>query len=98
MHRLAAAWERFQTDAKDSARLRTWHDALLFDFLGLPREYCLSHPFLPEVILGPAGYLDDIALAAYVLNRTINAGNGEIAKEHWAGDGNILEIIQFILA
>ena len=39
VHRLAAAWERFQTDAKDSARLRTWHDALLFDFLGLPREY-----------------------------------------------------------
>ena len=42
--------------------------------------------------------MDDIALAAYVLNRLINAGHGELAREHWAGDGDVLEVIQYVLA
>jgi len=53
---------------------------------------------LPELILGPIGYLDDVALAAWALNRTINAGHGEIAREHWAGHGDVLQSIQYILA
>jgi len=53
---------------------------------------------LPEAILGPAGYLDDVALAAWVFNRLINAGHGEIAREHWAGHGDVFEAIQYILA
>lgn len=52
---------------------------------------------LPEAILGPAGYVDDIALAAYTLSRLINAGHGAVAKELWAGDGDLLEAIQRIL-
>ena len=52
---------------------------------------------IPEGLIGPLGYIDDIALAAYVLNRVINAGHGEIAKEHWAGEGNLLDVIQQIL-
>ncbi len=52
---------------------------------------------VPEGLLGPAGYVDDIAVAALVLNRTINEGNAEIAAEHWAGDGHLLQLIQRII-
>lgn len=52
---------------------------------------------LPEVVLGPAGYLDDIALAAYALNGLLNRIDPQIVRDHWAGDGDVLEVIQSIL-
>jgi uncharacterized membrane protein YkvA (DUF1232 family) len=54
--------------------------------------------FMPEAVLGIPGYVDDIALAAYTLNRLVNAGHGAIAQEHWAGEGEILSLIQQILS
>ncbi len=53
---------------------------------------------MPEAILGPIGYVDDVALAAYALNSLINAGHGAIAEEHWAGEGDLLSLIRQILA
>lgn len=52
---------------------------------------------IPESILGPAAYIDDIALAAYVLSAVINAGKGGIAREHWAGKDDLLIVIQRVL-
>ena len=52
---------------------------------------------LPEGILGPAGYLDDVALAAYVLNSIINNTSKEIVQAHWAGEGDVLDVIQHTL-
>lgn len=66
--------------------------------LGAALAYFLSPiDLLPEAILGPAGYVDDVALAAYVLNRLINAGHGAVAKELWAGDGDLLASLQRVL-
>ena len=66
--------------------------------LGAAIAYFLSPiDFLPEAVLGPAGYVDDIALAAYALSRLINAGHGAVAKELWAGNGELLEVIRRIL-
>ena len=66
--------------------------------LGAALAYFLSPiDLLPEAFLGPAGYVDDVALAAYALHRLINAGHGEVAKELWAGDGDLLEAIQQVL-
>lgn len=53
---------------------------------------------VPEVLLGPAGYVDDIALAAYVLNGLVNRTGAEIVRRHWAGDADVLEVIRDILA
>jgi uncharacterized membrane protein YkvA (DUF1232 family) len=53
---------------------------------------------IPEALVGPTGYLDDIALAAVALNHLISAGSGAIAKEHWAGTGDVLELVQRIVA
>ncbi|MFZ5597528.1 MAG: YkvA family protein [Bacillota bacterium] len=52
---------------------------------------------IPEIIAGPFGYVDDIALAAHVLNSIINNTDPEIVKKHWAGDGDILKTVQGII-
>lgn len=49
---------------------------------------------LPEAVMGPAGYIDDVALAAYVLNDLINSGHGDLAREHWAGEEDLLAVVQ----
>jgi uncharacterized membrane protein YkvA (DUF1232 family) len=66
--------------------------------LGAALAYFISPlDLLPEALLGPAGYVDDVALAAFVLSRLINAGHGAVAKELWAGDDELLESIRRIL-
>lgn len=52
---------------------------------------------VPELLLGPLGYVDDIALAAYVLNGIINNSDKELVEKHWAGEGDVLEVIQQII-
>lgn len=52
---------------------------------------------LPEALTGPAGYIDDIALAAYVLKSFLSTGQGDIAKEHWAGDQDLLTVVTRVL-
>lgn len=67
--------------------------------LGAAIAYFVSPvDLVPEALLGPAGYVDDIALAAYVLNGLVNAGHGEIAREHWAGSEDLLDVLQRVLA
>ena len=38
---------------------------------------------VPEAIVGPIGYVDDIALAAYVLNSIVNNASPEVVQRHW---------------
>jgi uncharacterized membrane protein YkvA (DUF1232 family) len=53
---------------------------------------------MPEALLGPAGYADDIALAAYVLNGIINKTDPSVVTRHWAGDGDVLDLIKDVVA
>jgi uncharacterized membrane protein YkvA (DUF1232 family) len=53
--------------------------------------------FIPEALTGPLGYIDDVVVAALVLNSFINKTNPEIVRLHWAGDKDILDLIQQIL-
>ncbi len=52
---------------------------------------------LPEAILGPIGYLDDIAIAAYALNRFINEVDSVIVQRNWAGEADVLEKIRHVI-
>ena len=52
---------------------------------------------VPEGLIGPIGYVDDVALAAYVLNSVLNSVGPEVLEEHWAGDGDVLKNIQEVL-
>ena len=53
---------------------------------------------VPEAIVGPIGYVDDISLAAYVINQIINNADPGVVRKHWAGEGDVLELVQRILA
>ena len=52
---------------------------------------------LPEAILGPIGYLDDLGIAAYVLNDLLNSIDPNIVRRNWAGEIDILILIKKIL-
>jgi len=52
---------------------------------------------LPEALLGPLGFVDDISLAAYVLNSIMNKTDPEIVRKHWAGEDDVLEVVKKIL-
>ncbi|WP_240041319.1 YkvA family protein [Paenibacillus ginsengarvi] len=52
---------------------------------------------LPEALTGPLGYVDDIAVAAFVLNGLVNNTDKSIVEKHWAGDGDVLQVIQSII-
>jgi uncharacterized membrane protein YkvA (DUF1232 family) len=54
--------------------------------------------FLPELFLGPIGYLDDISLAALILNDIVVNVNPKLVKRHWSGDTSILNLIKTIAA
>ena len=53
---------------------------------------------IPELIVGPIGLLDDIALVAYVLHRLINTSDRAIVERHWAGDTDLLTLLKEILS
>ena len=67
-------------------------------FIGVIAYFISPIDLLPEFLLGPIGYLDDIALSAYVLNNYINATDAQIVRELWAGDQDLLSSIKNILA
>jgi len=53
---------------------------------------------IPEALLGPVGYVDDVALSAYVLNSIVNNTSPEVVQKHWAGESDVLEVIKRVLA
>ena len=53
---------------------------------------------MPEAVLGPLGFADDIALAAYVLNSVLSKTDPAIVRRHWAGSEDVLVVLQRILS
>ena len=51
---------------------------------------------IPDFIPG-LGQLDDIVVAAFALDQMLNRVPADVVREHWDGDGDILEIVQEIL-
>lgn len=54
--------------------------------------------FVPEILLGPAGLVDDVALSAFVLHDVLESTDPAVVREHWEGDADILDLIRQILA
>lgn len=52
---------------------------------------------LPEMLVGPIGYLDDLIFAVYVLNRILTTTDPAILRQHWSGRGDVLETIRHVL-
>lgn len=52
---------------------------------------------LPELVLGPVGFLDEVVLAAYVLQSLLKSTSPEVVRKHWAGDEDVLALVKKIL-
>jgi len=52
---------------------------------------------VPEAMFGPMGYLDDVALASYVINSIMKNCDPSIITRHWAGEQDVLELVQQIV-
>ena len=53
---------------------------------------------LPERVAGGAGFVDDVALAAYVLKTLTPASANGALTDTWQGEGDVLVLIDEILA
>ena len=59
--------------------------------------YVMPFDLLPEAIMGPAGYLDDLVFGVYVLNKILGSVDASILREHWSGSDDVLDSIQNVL-
>jgi uncharacterized membrane protein YkvA (DUF1232 family) len=66
--------------------------------LGSAVVYFLS-PFdlIPEAIVGPIGYLDDLVFGVSVLTRILTSVDASVVREHWSGSEDVLVTIQRVL-
>lgn len=53
---------------------------------------------VPELIVGPIGFLDDLVFGVYLLNRILADTDPEILREHWSGSEDILQAIRRVLS
>lgn len=49
---------------------------------------------ISEMLVGWGVYIDDIVVAFYVLNDIINKTHEGVVTKHWAGDEEVLKVIQ----
>jgi uncharacterized membrane protein YkvA (DUF1232 family) len=69
----------------------------LVALLGL--GYVLSPiDLLPEVLLGPIGFVDDLLVVSACLSRLLNDVHPDVVRSHWSGRGDALEAIQRVAA
>lgn len=52
---------------------------------------------MPEGILGPIGYLDDLVFGVYLLNKMLTDTDVAILREHWSGRDDVLDTIRNVL-
>ena len=76
-------------------RVDTRHKA----YLGVALAYVVSPiDILPERVLGPVGYLDDLAVLVAVLNLLLVEVDEQVLIEHWSGDVDLLTTVRTFLA
>jgi len=59
--------------------------------------FILPFDLIPEAIVGPLGYMDDLVFGVYVLNKVLSTTDPAILREHWSGSGDVLDTIQRVL-
>src|SRR5437764_2271371 len=59
--------------------------------------YVMPFDLIPEALVGPIGYLDDLVFGVYVLNKMLGSVDASILREHWSGSDDVLDTIQNVL-
>jgi len=49
---------------------------------------------LPEGLVGPGGFIDDLIVATFVINILLNKFSTEVIEEHWAGEDKLLNTMK----
>ena len=59
--------------------------------------YIFPFDIIPEALVGPMGFLDDLVFGVYVLNRMVSTTDPAVLREHWSGSEDVLSVIQRVL-
>ena len=52
---------------------------------------------MPEALLGPIGFLDDLIFAVYILETMLVDTDEAVLREHWSGKDDVLDMIRNVL-
>lgn len=55
--------------------------------------FVLPFDLIPEGVVGPTGYLDDLVLALMVLSRAFGAELEPFAQKYWSGSENVRKVL-----
>lgn len=77
---------RLLLDSRVPRRLRI-KLGMILGYLASPLD------LVPEAIVGPLGFIEDIVLVAFALNRVFAEVEEEIIAEHWSGEAEHLETL-----
>lgn len=59
--------------------------------------YIFPIDIMPEMILGPVGFLDDLVFGVYILNRMLTDTDEAVLREHWSGSEDVFGMIRRVL-
>ena len=59
--------------------------------------FVLPFDLIPEALVGPMGYLDDLVFGAFVLHKILDSTDPEVLREHWSGSEDVLASITRVL-
>lgn len=59
--------------------------------------YLFPLDMIPEALLGPMGYIDDLVLGVFILNRLLADTDEAVLREHWSGSEDLFGVIRKVL-
>lgn len=59
--------------------------------------YIFPIDLIPEGLIGPAGFADDLVLGVYLINKLLSDVDISVLREHWSGSEDLLLSIQRVL-
>jgi uncharacterized membrane protein YkvA (DUF1232 family) len=59
--------------------------------------YLFPLDIMPEGLIGPLGYIDDLVFGVYLLNKMLTDTDVAILREHWSGRDDVLDTIRNVL-
>jgi uncharacterized membrane protein YkvA (DUF1232 family) len=59
--------------------------------------YIFPFDLLPEAIMGPMGYAEDLIFGVLILAKVLKDTPVEVVEEHWSGDGELLAMVRNVL-
>ena len=52
--------------------------------------------FIPALLFGPLGLLDDLVIVSATLSRILNYVHPDVVRSQWSGKGDVLDAIQSV--